>query len=323
MSLTYQRAVDCLEHWLTMNDRFVIEFVKELGTKPEEERLIWASELSVLKQAHLFEFPPRIAQMLAQTDNKPHPVKLPFPNVYIDCEFNLENTTQFGGENRYYGVLLTQAEGATHATATSFMSAPIAIKLTEDNTGDPHNLEQYTNGKPLLKGVSTRTNLKMEHPINVAYPVGTGYEQPGPHMSQYARAEWKALQTITLNFLDLLETPDVILVPAHRKGKRRERLGLSPLPPGDRVVLRPNLVRYLDQMDSEQRKWSHRWWVRGHFRHFRDERYAASGKQDTTTWIYPYVKGEGILVQKKYVMPEGERSAVDPNARVSLSPEAR
>jgi hypothetical protein len=54
-----------------------------------------------------------------------------------------------------------------------------------------------------------------------------------------------------------------------------------------------------NEEDVKKRKISHKFMVRGHWRHFRAERY----KQETkakTTWIKPYFKGEGIVIAKEY-----------------------
>jgi hypothetical protein len=321
MSAAYVHAVDSVNRLLRMDDTTVTLMAKGTGTTVDGERTIWRTERDALSEAHLFEFPSRVARLLSLTNNEPHPVKLPFPVVFIDCEFDLEG--EFEGRptiNHYFGILLWQHTNQTSATATSFVASSLRVRAeNRDETDRLGYLVPELQGQ-LVPGQWAKAG-DVTLPVNIAYPVGTGYEGELRGLSRYARSEWRVVQNMTLNFLDLLDTPDVMLVPVHRTNKRRERLGKAPLPDGDRVVLRPSLARYLDQIESGSHfQYSHRFWVRGHFKHWRDERYAASGKQDTVTWTYPYVKGEGLLIKKRYELPEGKRVSVSPTAEVSLTP---
>lgn len=46
------------------------------------------------------------------------------------------------------------------------------------------------------------------------------------------------------------------------------------------------------------RGYSHKFWVRGHFRWLRAERYGENiGKK---LWIAPFIKGKGVMLHKEY-----------------------
>lgn len=48
---------------------------------------------------------------------------------------------------------------------------------------------------------------------------------------------------------------------------------------------------------------SHAFWVRGHYRHLKSERF--KNKQGQMIWIPPYIKGNGELLDKVYEMKKG------------------
>ena len=57
--------------------------------------------------------------------------------------------------------------------------------------------------------------------------------------------------------------------------------------------------RNLDQLNNKTDfTYTHRFWVRGHFRVLKDKKWKKS--QGKKIWIVPFIKGEGVLIKKEY-----------------------
>ena len=79
-----------------------------------------------------------------------------------------------------------------------------------------------------------------------------------------------------------------------------------PIPNKKIIIPVGNLKRYIEMYrhSDDSFKYSHQFWVRGHWVTFRHQRYKeAKGKKK---WIYPFVKGEGIMINKKYELKKQE-----------------
>ena len=106
---------------------------------------------------------------------------------------------------------------------------------------------------------------------------------------------------------DLLNNPEVETIEILRteeQNKKWNNRGKLPLPPQIFIKLDGKLKIYLDQLNSGGCfNYSHRFWVRGHFRTLRNPiRY--KNKVGSKIWILPYIKGEGILINKIYEVKE-------------------
>lgn len=114
------------------------------------------------------------------------------------------------------------------------------------------------------------------------------------------------LKVFICNFLDFLNNPDVELVSIERtKEQNIARINRNqiPIPSYSIVKVTGNLKIYLDNLKKCQSEigFSHRFWVRGHFRTLRN---AQKYKQKTGTkiWIRPFIKGRGELINKPYLL---------------------
>ena len=67
------------------------------------------------------------------------------------------------------------------------------------------------------------------------------------------------------------------------------------------------LTKYIGNIGNiNQWKIGHRFWVRGHFRIFRSERFKEA--KNKRKWILPFIKGTGILIEKQYEMIKNEKT---------------
>lgn len=72
------------------------------------------------------------------------------------------------------------------------------------------------------------------------------------------------------------------------------------------IKLNENIKKYAQTLDSG-RGFSHKFLVRGHWRHFNSDWYKTT--KGTSTWIKPFIKGEGIFVNKD-VLIESQKKEV-------------
>jgi hypothetical protein len=127
------------------------------------------------------------------------------------------------------------------------------------------------------------------------------------------------ISVFVCNFLDMLNNPDVEvgLISKDNQQKRINR-GKTPLPSHYVVKLLGELKKYAEQNKKDQERfgYSHKFWVQGHMRRFRSQQkyiklytsYAEGDKKYhmlngvLATYVPPYIKGDGLLIEKKYLV---------------------
>lgn len=85
---------------------------------------------------------------------------------------------------------------------------------------------------------------------------------------------------------------------AERIQKRLKR-GKTPNPVQVHIRITGKLKEYFDSIQGGlQKHFGFRFWVRGHWRHFKSQKYKL--KLGQKEWIKPFIKGKGILIKKEY-----------------------
>ena len=112
------------------------------------------------------------------------------------------------------------------------------------------------------------------------------------------------------NLINFLNHPEVEIITKSNKFFRDNKLrkGKVGTPDAMEINLTGKLKRYVDEtISNNERAWEvgHRFWVRGHWMEFRNERY--KNKQGQKVWVLPYIKGKGELINKKYYVGEKEQ----------------
>jgi len=262
-----------------------------------------------LRQAFIYEFDSDITRLMAMTDNEPHPIHSPFRIVFLDFESPLErympSDISWSWGTRFIGLLFTTSE--------SFDSIQTAYIFCEQQDGSVKAISIITDNWELLRTALKEGKIPSEVQKRLMQPWGDDIDKMINAGMRRAMLVEKFPYNFLYNFIDLLETPDVDIIPINRTkaNARRLRQGLLPLPDGARVVARRDLRRYIYELQQEKAfQYSHAFWVRGHFRHFRNERYTSSGKRFTKIWIKPYIKGHGVLIKKKYVLDKSFKRVV-------------
>jgi len=108
-----------------------------------------------------------------------------------------------------------------------------------------------------------------------------------------------------MSFLNFLHEPEIEILekPArelvYHLGKAKHRIKA----PRRVVEVRGTLRQYVKKLfKGHSFTYSHRFWVRGHWRHLKHKRFKQ--KRGQIIWIPPYIKGQGSLIEKRYKLTE-------------------
>jgi len=217
-----------------------------------------------------------IVELLKNTNNKVYNRKLPFDNIFIECELRVKNVI-------FYGFHLLQDEFG------------ISVKLLFSSDKMP-------------KGFTFRGVLNNMFKNNFRYDLIEDKEiknyitEINKESDKLLKGVKKEVAIFICNFLDFLNNPDIELITIERteeQNKKRLLRGKPPIPIIKNVRITGKLKIYLDKLNSGAHfSYSHRFWVRGHFRTLRSEKWI--NKRGTKMWILPFIKGHGVLVNKIY-----------------------
>ena len=126
--------------------------------------------------------------------------------------------------------------------------------------------------------------------------------ESGAHFGHQVKRWNPKVKEFVCNFVDFLDEPDVEKVVIEHDVERiqkRLKRGKTPNPAQVHIRLTGKLKEYFDSVQTGlQHHLGYRFWVRGHWRHFRSERY--KHRLGQKEWIKPFIKGNGILIKKEY-----------------------
>ena len=234
-----------------------------------------------LELAHIFEIDTIIKRYLIlnkppQTKEFYRKVALPFKVIFLDIEISKEDYEI--GVDRICGIMITETpiiEQREDRKGIKFEKTGMGYRihyLCLD--GDRYFIDEF-------KIIIDRTNV----PIF--------YDD---------RKTLKFLKEFIMNLLVFINDREIQVIERKRSRKnveRRIREGKIPLPDSRLIRLTGTLKKYIDGLkEGLTRKYSHKFWIRGHMRYLASDKY----KQKKGQWIKiePYIKGEGVLVQRVY-----------------------
>jgi len=250
----------------------------------------------LLRICKVFEVPKEVATLLLKTKNVVRPTRLPFPIIFIDATITLPDIwhkTESGWlreETRYYGLLL--AESGTYQLKTGEVIVPQPLDAP----------------KPMIYIYSVFESERG----GIGHIKFGLYKEYQHEMSRKEQKRWakerRIIREYVMNFLDFLHDPEVEWVEVSKtysKSKKSAKHGHGLKLPSHIVKVKGSLKRYLSQLKTGRHfTYSHRFWVRGHWRHLRHERFVNLRGQ--RIWIPPFIKGSGILITKRYKLIKGE-----------------
>lgn len=222
------------------------------------------------KNSKLFEVEPEIKKLLLLTKPTKTEPLLPFENIFLDIDIQEEGFKLIGlliREGELYKDIdkNNKIKVGTGLRITTFMKTQEEGTFITFNPSGKGHLEIVIKGEKIKNKVTSAIQKKLIDFVN--------------------------------NFINFVNSPDVEVVEVTRSDKnikRRIKQGKSILPNSKKIVLKGKTKIYLNQLLlSGNINYSHKFWVRGHFRQYK--------KHNTQKiWIMPYIKGKGVLIEKKY-----------------------
>ena len=118
------------------------------------------------------------------------------------------------------------------------------------------------------------------------------------------------IRNVICNTLDMIYAMDdklnVTLIET-TKEQNIKRIKRDQIPLPTKIFIKPKddfkqyVYKFIKDMEEGTRKIGHKFLVRGHWRHFRSERYKIETRANPV-WIKPFWKGEGIPIAKEYMI---------------------
>lgn len=247
------------------------------------------TQLKEVNEAKVFSFEnDNISKLLELTKNDVKNIKLPFKNIFIDTELRFIDITVYGlhiiedNEGSFIRILF-RPENYPIKKGTLRAIIPIIDNYDEKSTQERESYEMW---RSTIQRESEEILKQKEHR--------------------------KKILDFVCNFINFLNTPDVCVIEVERtkeQNAKRISKGKLPIPTIHQIRVTGELKIYLDSLESSGHiNYSHRFWVRGHFRTLRDEnRYGEN--TGTRIWIHPYIKGKGILINKDYEVKSEQLSS--------------
>jgi len=127
----------------------------------------------------------------------------------------------------------------------------------------------------------------------------------------------KYIGTIASNIIDLMnhdvEAIDVNVIDVTRE-ENEKRIRKGKIPVCRKVHIRPksevrNYYINFNRQLLECGHATHKFLVRGHWRHFRSSKW--KNKQGTSIWIKPQIRGKGIFIEKQYKLEDKNEGSKD------------
>lgn len=245
-----------------------------------------------ISESKIFEVDEDVKKLLCLTKTPLNndDINLPFPYNFIDVKFTKEELAKLGIEikaRQIIGIMFSKGE-LTHQDTKEYIGKNLRITILTD---------MNKNGKDIVwfdtfNECNNITNEKYKHHgIKITKVKSDNKSKKFAHR-------------FILNFLNFINDPNIKVIERTRSQKnieRRKKQGKKVLPISYSIRLQGELKRYIDTIKSGNMfHYNHSFWVRGHFRTLRSDRY----KEKKRLWIPPFIKGNPALplVDKKYIL---------------------
>lgn len=238
------------------------------------------SDRDINNELKMVEIQKDLILLIENTDNKIFYRPLFFPSIFINNDFIFEDLI-------IKGIYITEcyAEPGTnnytlhYPNHNDYVIFVVAADIKEA-------CEFYSNFALINREIGENfTDTKEEH-------------KRMRRLNEYVRL-------LICNIIDMVDGNDedlevTIIKTTREQNLKRIKRGQIASP--DKVFIKPKgkFKKYVTDFNNniDKIKPGYSFPVRGHWRHYRDERYV--NVFDTKQWIKPFIKGEGILVRKDY-----------------------
>lgn len=245
------------------------------------------ADKDVNNELRLIELEKDLVPLVERTDNKIFYRHLFFPSIFINNDFNFEGLIIKGiyitecysepGSNRYtlhwpipndYAIFIVAADieiGCEFYTCFAMVNKTIGDNFTDTS--------------------EERTKMR--------------------RLAEHARV-------LICNIIDMVEGNDedlevVTINTSSEQNLKRIKRRQIPMPTKVFIKTKGKFKKYVKKFiqdhSDDNKKLTYRFLVRGHWRHFRSEKFVY--KQGEKIWIKPFYKGEGIVIGKDYKIIDG------------------
>ncbi len=280
-----------------------IDYIKD-GNQTKElrdmsiHRFGWANvflrqtDKDINKDLRLLEVDDDLMNLIESTDNEVFYRPLFFPKVFINRDFEFEGLIIKGimlVDNHY----LPEEE-----LGKEYLANGTALR-------DDYNIFFVAVDKKKREEFYRLTTLSgIENENSYSFLEYESEVRRSARMLDYVKR-------IVVNIIDMVEGNnddlDVVTIETtYEQNLKREKRGQIHIP--TKVYIRPKdaFKQYVRTFNENRNSmgYSHKFLVRGTMRHYRSDRYLASGLKGTKKWIKPFYKGQGILINKEYKIVE-------------------
>jgi len=276
--------------------------LNESGFFDEHGYMLSIMQIHEIEKTHIFKMDKIIRELLMKTDGKINFIKLPFISFFLDTFIEINNCIMFG-LFIHYAIKKKELEKEFSDIFKSISNREIE-NLLNKLTDNEKNIQIYCLGYDFNDNTIFYKNFFIEE--KGLFKKNQQKTCVTPTFEKELNMEDLNFDTklslFVCNFLNFLNDPNVELITIERTKEQNEKRilkGKDPIPPQVFIRITGKLKIYLDQLKSGGHfSYSHRFWVRGHFRTLRSEKWKKA--KGTKIWIPPYIKGKGILVNKIY-----------------------
>lgn len=243
---------------------------------------------NMISKAKMIQIDKDLMPSIINTDNEIFYRQMGLPVMFINETFEVD-------DNLIKGILVADADELMHRADPDIqaeMFVQNSMRLWEKNILFlalvlPSNPDHYLKGESWF--AFTIDNYKQKYDTRAAQNL------------------CKTIMTLSMNVLDVMnhdvETIDInTIISTREENDKRIRRGKPPVP--TKVYIRPKSEHrtYYVTLNEQVRNIGHRFIVRGHWRHFRSEKW--KNKKGQSTWIKMQVRGKGLLIEKKYQLED-------------------
>lgn len=245
-----------------------------------------ALNIDINKTLRLVEIEDDLMNLVKDTDNKIFHRPLFFPTVFINNDIEYDGTV-------IKGILISEA-----------LHSDEKVQLVYGDLYEDYG--KFANDYEIFYiSIDTKYDKTSFRLMSLIYPKkSSDSSESGIRVTNIDNL----IRNIVVNIVDMVEGNDedlevtTIISTLEQNAKRLKR-GKVPFP--TKVFIRANkefkqYVKDFNETDEEckETKLTCKFLVRGHWMHFRSERYVR--KKGEKTWVKPFYKGQGIVVAKPY-----------------------
>lgn len=276
---------------------------------------------SLLHETHkvrIFNITLQLTNLFLVTDNDISIRKMPFDNIFLDTKIKINNIEIWGigvGEYNYnqekISKIYKELEDKMKDCKTDLERMKIKWEHVYEAWKNDSTNENYEDKVIVWHAMGLDHNDDTIFIINSQIfgdlevtPIKI-YESKTNFNTEDITKIKDNISLFVCNFLDFLHDPEIELITVERtkeQNDKRIKKNKDILPTEIFIRLDGTLKIYLDKLESQlsEEHFNHKFWVRGHWRTLRDEKYKKN--IGIKIWIRPYIKGQGILIQKEYIL---------------------